>query len=575
VCYTSIAVTVLASPDDSTSADAGGERMKPPVVVQSWPSVAMYEAANPSAKKVADLPIRTDLKEAIGLCVGALTNSFDRDRDDEPYFYGACRADGYGEFRHAVNIGIPHVVGRALWGAMLAEETAEITFPEEALSTYARYCMISFDNEDNLNSYIENGNRLIEFHNMREGLFGLVALMRGRQNRWAKEKAHEMILTLEKLTDSQGHWTVERATEIGMGDRVRGIGKDATTSGRIVGPLLQYYQFSKDPLALKLAKAYAQATLDSGFLPDGRIAPMEQSGGHIHSVTSSLSGITALAMYINDTAMLDRCRQIMEHGIPEYHCSWGWGDEVTPEHSANEIARGEINQTGDVIRTALLLGQAGEPKYYELAERYVRSMLLPTQHTNEEMKGYVRDQPNPKSDAERDVRQRVAGGYAMQLPNDRMDEGDWPLSTLDITSGATHAFCEFYRHRVTTNDDTAKVNLLFDYEGDDLTLACSLPKQGDIKFEMHAPKKLLVRIPTWVDVKSLQLVVDGKRKETNNEGGYLDIGHLESGTKGQIRFDVPVRVEKETVDGTEYTVTWAGSQVIEILPRGKISPIPF
>lgn len=58
-------------------------------------------------------------------------------------------------------------------------------------------------------------------------------------------------------------------------------------------------------------------------------------------------------------------------------------------------------------------------------------------------------------------------------------------------------------------------------------------------------------------------------------GGYLRIDDLEPGAQGQVTFDVPVRVEKERVDGTDYTTTWVGSQIMEILPRGEVSPLPF
>jgi hypothetical protein len=30
-----------------------------------------------------------------------------------------------------------------------------------------------------------------------------------------------------------------------------------------------------------------------------------------------------------------------------------------------------------------------------------------------------------------------------------------------------------------------------------------------------------------------------------------------------------------TVDGTAYTTTWVGNQIINIQPRGSVSPLPF
>jgi glutamine cyclotransferase len=40
-------------------------------------------------------------------------------------------------------------------------------------------------------------------------------------------------------------------------------------------------------------------------------------------------------------------------------------------------------------------------------------------------------------------------------------------------------------------------------------------------------------------------------------------------------FPVACRRERETVDGVVYTTLWAGDQILEILPRGPVSPLPF
>lgn len=246
-----------------------------------------------------------------------------------------------------------------------------------------------------------------------------------------------------------------------------------------------------------------------------------------------------------------------------------------PTHPADVPSRGEINQTGDVIRTALLLGDAGFTEEYESAERYLRSMLLPTQHDEEELSWYLRNDPTAKEDSRRNVLFRCIGGYAMQLPNDRMRTGDWPITTLDITSGAVHALCECWRHRVTWKDTTARVNLLFDYEDERLTLKSDLPVRGCLRFSPRVPMELRIRIPPWVDRKTLRLFVGDVETEVRCEGGYLCMGELAVGQEGEVRFSVPVKEEKETVDGVEYTTRWMGSQIIRILPRGEVSPLPF
>ncbi len=163
----------------------------------------------------------------------------------------------------------------------------------------------------------------------------------------------------------------------------------------------------------------------------------------------------------------------------------------------------------------------------------------------------------------------------MQLPNDRMKAGGWPISTLDITSGAVHALAEFYAHRCVSNGPATRINLLFDYDGPDVTVRSGLPARGRIEFVAKTARRLEIRIPTWVDAETLRLVAGGQERTPELDAGYVRVDDLTPGARGVLSFSVPVRVEKETVDSIEYTTTWIGNQIIEVLPHGSVSPLPF
>ena len=559
--------------------EAAANRMIAPKPVHTWPSIFAYETAQagtPDFRPVAKLPVRDDLGEAIRLCVQHLNSLYDADRDKEPFFYANLRAEGTGEMHHSVNIGIPHVVGRCLVGCMSAELYAGVPFPNDGLAILERYLKGSFDNPNHLNSYYdpEQGNkRCIEFHNMREGLYGLWALAAGRDSAWARETAHQMLETLDQMTGTDGRWSAERAKALGMEGMCYGLA--TPNAARMVDPLLAYHRLSGDALALKLAGAYARAGLREMYEADGRFAPMERSSGHVHSITSALSGITDYAIFTRDAAMIEACRRIMDRGVPEYFSSWGWGDEVFPEHPANEVSRGEINQTGDVIRTALLLGQAGSPQYYELAERFLRGCLLPAQYQEDDVRRILRAVESPQDDSQRDVPARVVGGYSMMLPNDRQRAGVWPLTTQDIISGGVHALCECWRHRCTSTEDAVRVNLLFDCDGPEVTIRSDLPQKGRIRFLFKKAKPLMVRLPDWADAKTLKVTLCGESLHVEPANGYIRIVPGAAGEEGCVEFAVPCRIQRETVDGTEYTSMWIGNQPVQILPRGAISPLPF
>jgi len=86
---------------------------------------------------------------------------------------------------------------------------------------------------------------------------------------------------------------------------------------------------------------------------------------------------------------------------------------------------------------------------------------------------------------------------------------------------------------------------------------------------------LLIRLPDWVDTGTLQLTVGGESQPAVVEGGYVKIAGRGHTTDGTLRFLVPRKVQEETVDGLRYTTTWAAYQIVEILPWGSVSPLPF
>ena len=87
-----------------------------------------------------------------------------------------------------------------------------------------------------------------------------------------------------------------------------------------------------------------------------------------------------------------------------------------------------------------------------------------------------------------------------------------------------------------------------------------------------------MRIPNWVDRATLKVDVNGSTVHGDRirfDKSYLTIGSLKKSDVGTIIFDVPIKTEKELIEGVEFTATWCGNQVIKIEPRGEESPLPF
>jgi hypothetical protein len=507
------------------------------------------------------------------LAVHCLNSQFDLDHNKEPYFFCLRRKDGTGEMRHNVEIGIPHIVGRSMLGSQMAELKAGIPFPEEGFKVYEYYCKQSFDNPDNLNSYYKGSVRGVEMHNMREGLWSLWALIIHSNSEWAKDKAHKMLQSLEKITDANGNWSGDLAKKAGFA--ITG-GMAPVNQSRMLDPLMAYYSVTNDPLALKLAGIYARVSLNILYDDKGRFTEYKRSGGHIHSITSSLSGIIRYAILTRNQNMIDKCIRVMDNGIPEYFSSWGWGKEVMPVHPANVNSQGEINQTGDITRAALYLGAAGYPRYYEVAERFLRSMLLPAQLWPDDVKAFMKENDNPKDDTEKDIVNRCTGGFGFPLPNARMrGGGSYPVESQDITSGGVHALSECWGQIFTSTGKSSSLNLLFDWRNADFDIKSYLPLEGRIEIHAKAAKILRIRIPDWVDLSTLKLTIEGKPATVKIENSYIEITGLTKNKHASVTFDLPCRNEEETVDGTVYKTAWIGNQIIKISPGGVLSPLPF
>jgi hypothetical protein len=67
---------------------------------------------------------------------------------------------------------------------------------------------------------------------------------------------------------------------------------------------------------------------------------------------------------------------------------------------------------------------------------------------------------------------------------------------------------------------------------------------------------------------------DGKAGASPVVDGYARIVAGRADVNVQVQFATSCKIQQEVVDGTCYTTTWVGGQVIEILPRGSVSPLP-
>ena len=180
-----------------------------PVVTEQWPSIDAISDPQRRAtiQRLKTAAIRSDLRLAVDLATRSLSEHVNRDRCRRPplndpenraatsyaaglvpeLYWGADRLeDGSGRFgpvarSHALDTGVAHVVGRALWAILLAEETVGVSPSAETVDNLSRYCHDLYDNPDHLGAFIDPANgfeRAVVCHDLREGFLGLLSLAR-------------------------------------------------------------------------------------------------------------------------------------------------------------------------------------------------------------------------------------------------------------------------------------------------------------------------------------------------------------------------------------------------------------
>ncbi|MEM7125323.1 MAG: hypothetical protein AAF702_03285 [Chloroflexota bacterium] len=455
----------------------------------------------------------TDILDAIHLGCLTMGNVFNADDNDIPFFHSQVRPNPELSFHWAHSES--HVPGRHLNAMLNAEAAAHITLDEDDVERHAQAAFFSYSGPVPLplNRATVDG-PLVHFlpHNVREGFHALYALAHYRQSERAYDLAQASIETIFKLWDPVNGWdythlegtlglTVQRSTFI--------VGL-----ARAIGPLVKLYRTTGCASALELAIVLAQKSTDDFFHADGSY-DREFFGTHTHSTTCVMSSLAQLAELTSDAPLLERVRAFYDNGLWQIRDELGWVIESSADEANPDL--GEVNNTGDIVETALILGRWGYPEYYQDAERIVRGHLLPAQLRDI---SFIQEPPNPlNEDGKHDVAQRHLGAFGFPAPygHEPLDSQNISFN-MDIVGGAVGTLCAALRQCIVSNEAGHWVNLLFDHETP--ALAVESPYTHDcLRVRMKQAGPLFVRLPTWVDRGQLQIRDNSAKPHIVN--GYL------------------------------------------------------
>ncbi len=471
-----------------------------------------------------------NVRSAIEMGLRTMSSVFNADDNDVPFFGSEALPNPRLSFSSVHSES--HVPGRHLNALLTAESVTGIAIDEAAVEKHARAAFFSYSGPAPLplNRDAQDG-PLINFneHNLREGFHALYALARYRDSERARETAERSIEFLLQRWDPQNGLDAA-ALEAEFG--IRQVRKHTFITGiaRSIGPLVKYYRIAHHGPALELACALADKATSEFFTPQGRY-DRDLFGTHTHSTTCVMSSLAQLADLTADSARLERVRAFYENGLRDIRDEVGWVIESSADHSPPD--RGECNNTGDLIETALILGRRGYPKYYQDAERMLRGHLLPSQLRDA---SFIPQVANPQGeDGLRNVRERHLGAFGFPAPYGHAPKGLDRISfNMDIVGGAVGSLCEALREAIVETAYGLRVNLLLDHESDGARVEA--PRTGGgvtVTAKRAAP--LWIRLPEWADRKRLEISGAGRCRVL---GSYLLVSQAGAGQTIRIRYPV-------------------------------------
>lgn len=494
--------------------------------------------------KLADVNT-SSLRDAITLGCRTMSHIFDADDNNVPFFGSLVRPHagfGFHPF-HSES----HIPGRHLNALLNAEAALGIRLEEGVVEKHEKAAFFSYSgpialplNRDRI------GGKLVNFapHNLREGFHALYALTAFRGSARAHDLAEVSIGAIFDLWRPTTGWDRARLEQT-WGLKI--IDFDSPFIGgiaRAIGPLVKYHQVTGSARALELAVLLKEVALD-GYFPASGECDLKRLGTHTHSITCTLSSLAQLAALTRDAALMERVKAFYDNGLKQISNALGWSVENAGP-SANPD-RGEGNNTGDILETALILGTWGYTGYFQDAERILRGHLLPSQLRDI---AFIAEPANPeKVDAKRDVAWRHRGAWGFPAPYGHQPVGMDSISfNLDIVGGVTASLCEAVRVATEWNGREHRVNLLFDHETDKIAVR-SPYKDGALRVRVKQQAPLLVRLPKWARWEKVR--VTGASALPRLVNGYLYVAHP---GKNEVVVGFPLAQE-------ELTLTYKARQV--------------
>lgn len=377
----------------------------------------------------------------------------------------------------------------------------------------------------------------------------------------------------------------------------------AGTQSWVAMCLVMYDRALHDPAASQLAERMMNFNIFDREVndPEGRFHASPEvgdgpaQGQYAHFLTHATNILASIYVYLQtgNKALLDRAIKSYEYGKQKGDPLVGFFPEVSSDYKRIGSRPCETCATAAMVVAALMLAKLGNDRCWDEADRWIRNQLAENQLTQVDWLSdghldYSRSKtpPNffdPKRVTTDRVAERTLGSFAGWAgPNDWVSQEDWDgrnretiVTTIQncCTADGARALFAAWRDMLSYDQGVLKVNLLFNRASKWVDIDSYLPYMGRVELRVKEPIRLAVRLPEWVNPDDARCEVGGTVRALTYEGRYAQVGRAERGETIVISFPISERMERRSIEGSDYTFVLRGNDVVSVDPMGTFLPL--
>jgi hypothetical protein len=400
---------------------------------------------------------------------------------------------------------------------------------------------------------------------------GLIESYATTGDREALEKAGRSLKAMRQFTmksDGHGRLRFDPPDSIQWEGHTIKITYRASLDFCAMEPYVRYYEVTRDPEMLAIARELADGRLD-GFATG-------HDTSHMHSMMHGVVPIAHLGAVTGEKRYLDWAEAQFKETDP-FRMDYGWVAAVR-DAKYFEPKISETCALSDVMHVAIYLAEGGRSGYWDFVERALRNYLPQEQFFIDSTFKNLWTQKNfsnPQALTHgMTLVHRMEGGFFCRTdPEDRWSSGTLSLEGCCPPTGMT-ALYRGWKGIVTKSDAGVFINLALNSEAPEAKVVSFLPDQGRVTVVAKQEGTYYLRVPGFAPRSQTAAWRNGnKEAQPEWKDDYVRFVGVTNGEELTVTYPLVTFVQRLKRAGTDYTINWKGNQVMSISPRGKVWPL--